>query len=333
MIILLYGNDTFRSRDRLHTLRAAFREKHDPTGVNIVRVDGETLKASTLMSHLTAQGFLAARRFLAVENFLSLGRAAEQAAALAVFASPSFATENILVLWESGEPDSRKKKNDSSAKLWQTLSAMGKVEHFLPLEGAPLTKWYTQQIHARGGAIEKTALQHLIHLVGADLWQASSEIEKLIHFSGGQPISEATIDQLIAAPFDDTIFQLTDAIGQRDSATALKLLENQFLNGAEPLYLLRMLAWHVRNLIGVRSLLDEGANNPRTIARDLALHSFVAQKAIRQVASFSLDDLKSFYRGLLDIDRSIKSRPIDPRVLFTLLTVKLAQPSGRALAL
>ena len=330
MIILLYGDDTYRSRERLRALRAAFQQRHDPTGVNIVRLDGEALKASDLLGHLTAQGFLTARRFLVVENFFSLGRAAEHAAVHDIVASPTFSTENILVLWESGEPDARKKKNDSATKLWQALSTTGKVERFSLLEGAALTKWYSQQIQARGGAIEKPALQHLIHCVGADLWQASAEIEKLIHFSGGQPITDAIVDQLITAPFDDTIFQLTDAIGQRDTATALKLLENQFQNGAEPLYLLRMLSWQVRNLIGVRSLLDEGTDNPRTIARDLKLHPFVAQKTVRQAAAFSLDDLKVFYRGLLDIDRSIKSRPIDPRVLFTLLTVKLTPPKQEA---
>ncbi|MFH1171441.1 MAG: DNA polymerase III subunit delta [bacterium] len=330
MIILLYGDDTYRSRQRLQRLRAAFIEKHDPSGVNVIRCDGEKLTAEELLTHLTVRGFLTSKRFIAVENFLLHGRAQEQQAVFDVLTKMDFATDNILILWEGGDEPKKTKagKTHPGATLWQSLATAAKVESFPPLEGSALTAWYRHEIEQRGGTIEKTALQQLLRLVGQDLWKASSEIDKLVHYSLGQPITEAAIDQLLTAPFDENIFLLTDALGQRDVATALRLLEGQFQNGAEPLYVLRMLAWHVRNLLGVRSLLDEGTANPRTIARDLGLHPFVAQKAIRQVSAFTLDDLRSLYRSILEIDQTIKSRSIDPRIFFTLLTVRLTKTTN-----
>jgi DNA polymerase III delta subunit len=326
MIILLYGEDTYRSRERLRILRDAFRERHDPTGVSTLRIDGEVLTAEKLITHLTVQGFLTKKRFVAVEGFFSHGAPQELAAAHEYLKARKFATDNILVFWEGGEAPSRGGASAASHALWADLVSIAKAEQYPPLEGAALTAWYTNEVRTRGGTIGKTDLQHLIHVLGNDLWRASTEIEKLVHACAGRSMTEADIDQLIAAPFDDNIFQLTDAIGQRDTGTALRLLENQFQNGAEALYLLRMLAWHVRNLIRVRAFLESGVTNHRTIARELRIHPFVAQKALRQSQLFSLDDLRKIHGGLLEIDRTMKSRSVDPRVLFTLLTVSSAPP-------
>lgn len=325
MILFLYGEDTYRSRARLRKLRKAFCEKHDPSGVNSIRVDGEKMTADAFITHLTVQGFLTPKRFIVVENFCTQGKPKEQQAVLDHLRPSKFFTDNIVVFWEEGElPSVKGKKHDPGVQLWQAVAEQARMEHFAPLAAAGMTKWYTQEIASRGGAIEKIALQHLIHLVGDNLWQASSEIDKLIAFKGGQPITETDVDQMVLAPIDENIFALTDALGQRNMGTALRLLENQFQQGAAPLYLLRMFAWHVRNLIGVRSMLDEGVNNPKTIARELRLHPFVAQKTMRQAAAFTLDDLRRVYGELLEIDSTLKSRSVDPRVLLTMLVMPLA---------
>lgn len=333
MIILLSGDDTYRSRQRLRTLRDAFRKKHDPSGVSTVRADGEKLTADELLTHLTVQGFFSTRRFVAVEGFLTNGHPAEQQAVLDALERMKFATDNVLVFWEPGDPPKQKGKGkakaDPGAALWQALAPTAKQERFASLDAAALATWYAAEIKRRGGTIERAALQRLLQNVGSDLWQASQEIEKLLHFKQDQLITESDVDQLVVAPFDESIFLLTDALGQRDAAAALRLLERQFQSGTEPLYLLRMLAWHARTLIGVWSLQANGMTDPGAIAREAKLHPFVAQKALRQVRLFSLDDLRALYRGIVEIDASIKSQPVDPRVLITLL---LLAPSSSARA-
>ena len=103
MILLLSGDDTYRSRERLRILRGAFRKKHDPSGLNIVRLDGAKLTADELSHHLRVQGFLSPKRFLIIENFFSQGARDEQQAARNLFTDGDASGDNILLFWEGGD--------------------------------------------------------------------------------------------------------------------------------------------------------------------------------------------------------------------------------------
>lgn len=332
MIILLSGDDTYRSRKRLERLREAFREKFDPSGVNTITLDGETLKPEAFSQHVSSQGFLASKRCIAVLNVLGNGKQETQEAISETLAADGIPEDNIVIFWEDGEPPSKRvppkqvkkgKTRKSDASLWQLVLQKAKHERFPLLEPVEIQSWIEAEVQKRGGMIDRKAAKTLATIGGQNLWQVSGEIDKLISYALGRVIDDTDVDQLVSATVDDDIFRLTDALGQRDLKLALRLFEDQFQSGADPLYLLRMLSWHLRNLLAVRSLMDEGTRDPRTIARVLKLHPFVAQKTVHQAEYFTFDDLLWAFGQLLQIDHTIKTRRIDPRVLFDLLTVSL----------
>lgn len=338
MIILLSGDDTYRSRQRLKKLRDAFRKKFDKRGVNVVTLDGETMKPEQFNEHFASGGLLASRRFVVVNNLLTRGKPAVLEAVAESVKEHGSASESIAVFWEeedSAHAPAEKKGKSTKADaarlaLWNVLVKSAKKESFPLLEGAELTEWIAGRVQESGGTIEKTALTRLVAAVGSDLWWATSEIEKLIHYAGGKTITEADVDLLVAATFDDNIFALTDALGNRDTGTALRLLEEQFALGVEPLFLISRLAWHCRNLIGARALLDEGKPNPRTIASQLQIHPFVAQKCTRQAEAFTLAELTRLYGSLTDTDEALKTRRVDARVLIDLLAAAFAPVTASA---
>lgn len=341
MIILLYGQDPYRSRQRLKKLRDAFKEKFDATGMNTVQFDGETLTAEEFNKQCNATGFLAEKRFLAVLDLLTKGKADVQRAVLEMLEERKFVTENILVFWESGDLSVRKerattkktqgkrKKRPSDTALMQGLLAKAKKEEFNPLPPDMVATWVQHEVERLGGTIEKKAVTLLASRVGSDLWQASNEVAKLVHYKKDQVIGEQDVDMLVATTFDDDIFRLTDAIGQRNAPLALKIFEDQFQLGADPLYLLRMLAWHLRNLVSVRSVQDHGVVTAQAIANQIGIHPFVAQKAMRQTAYFSLPQLLAAYDRLSAIDSELKSTRADARALFDLFVLALTRSSAQ----
>lgn len=338
MIILLSGEDTYRSRQRLKKLRDAFRKKYDKRGVNIVTLDGETMKPEQFNEHFASGGLLASRRLVVVNNLLTRGKPAVLEAVVESVTEHGSAAESIAVFWEEGDMSKAPaEKKGKSAKadaarlaLWNVLVKIAKKESFPLLEGAELTEWVTSRVQESGGTIEKAALARFVAAVGSDLWWASSEIEKLVHFAGGKTITEADVDLLVAATFDDNIFALTDALGNRDTGTALRLLEEQFALGVEPLFLVSRLAWHCRNLIGARALLDEGKSNPRTIASQLQIHPYVAQKCARQAEAFTLTELIRLYGSLTETDEALKTRRVDARALLDLLATAFSPSTASA---
>ncbi len=320
MIILLHGDDTYRSHKRLQQLRDAFRAKHDPSGLNVLTLDGATLEAEQFHEQAAAQGFLAAKRFLAVRGLLAEGKAATQEAVAASLAQQDGGADTILVFWEPADASELKLRAKTSDAL-RSLLLRQRNERFDLLDPAGVQQWVLREVEWRGGTIEKKAAVRLATSLGTDLWRGVQEIEKLVHWKGGGLITETDIDQLVTEGVDDNIFRLTDALGARDCATALRVLEEQFVLGTEPLVVLRTLAWHIRNILGARALLDRGTQTPATIARELGLHPFVAQKAVRQAAAFTLDELIRLHDDLCAADEQLKTRRVSARALFDLLAL------------
>jgi hypothetical protein len=71
MIIFLYGADSYRARQRLRFYRDGFKKKYDPSGLNVVRLDGEKLAMENFRKAVGSAGFLAKKRFITIENLIS----------------------------------------------------------------------------------------------------------------------------------------------------------------------------------------------------------------------------------------------------------------------
>lgn len=328
MIILLSGDDTFRSRQRLNQLRLAFTAKFDPTSLNTINLDGATMNAGQFDELSAAQGFLATKRFLVVTNLIHDGKPAVQEAVLASLHERSATTENIIVFREVGSLEI-KKSGTAFAKpalaLIEFFRQHAKHEVFFSLEPAAVERWILKETELRGGTIEKKAVSLLAAAVDSDLWRADRELEKLVRYRQGQLITVDDVEQMLSIPVEDTVFRLTDALGQRDVATAIRLLEDQFQQGVDPLALLRTIAWHVRTVVTLRSILDQG-QTLRNATKTLKLHPFVIQKASKQAEYFTMAELIAIHDELVMIDTKVKSTSVDPKLLFDLLVLAFSPP-------
>jgi DNA polymerase-3 subunit delta len=120
---------------------------------------------------------------------------------------------------------------------------------------------------------------------------------------------------------EQSIFELADAMGKRDTSSALGLLHDQLTHNAEPLYLLAMIARQFRLLLQVRDLAARGLN-PDDIRTQLGLHPFVVRKVLEQSRNFSMDRLDAIYRRLLETDIAMKTGHGDPGVNLDVLVVE-----------
>jgi len=129
-----------------------------------------------------------------------------------------------------------------------------------------------------------------------------------------------------------TIFELVDTIikGGEAQHALVKLTSS----GANPNYILFMLARQIRLLLRIKALEASGATEGE-IRQKLAISSdFVWQKTKYLSQRYSLDELKEVYQRLLETDRSIKSGQSDPELALHLLVaeLRLKPPKGSCLA-
>jgi DNA polymerase III subunit delta len=323
MIIFLYGEDTYRSSQKLNQIKDKFIKEVDSSGMNLTTLDGAKLKFEEFNQQVKASPFLARKRMVIVKNLISDNKSKEIQKEIVELLNTEWKNpkeDNILIFWES----SNHSKTKTKSALWDRLVKEKFAEEFEPLKPVQLNSWVEKEIINRGAKIEKSSIPLLAALVGNDLWQMSGEIEKLINYCQDKPITSAEIEKLVKAKFDDNIFNLIDALSTNNKKLALKLISDQFNLEADAMYLLSMLIRQFRILLLTKEMAGQNLHlSKEKISKDLSLHPFVAQKALWQINNFTFDKLKQIYARLLDMDFKIKTSSLKPRVLFDLFIAEI----------
>lgn len=318
MLIFLHGPDTFRSRQKLKAIKNKFSREVDPTGLNTAILAGESLATIEFEKAISTPPFLAKKRLVVVENLLGKNKGKKIFKEVADKLKKADLADVILIFWEQDF-----KSNQTNKDLFNRLKKADYIEEFKLLDPAAVQKWAKTEINRRSGTIAPSALTLLVEVVGNDLWQLNSEIDKLIAHKPKQEITVEAIKTLVQTKLDDDIFKLTNAIGQRQKKEALRLIADQLKSGTSPTQLLAKIIWQFRNLLLIKLLLAETktAFIPKTMELQLGLHPFVVKKTISQAQNYLVADLKKIYNNLIRIEYKIKTSQVAPEVLLDLLIV------------
>jgi DNA polymerase-3 subunit delta len=84
-----------------------------------------------------------------------------------------------------------------------------------------LQRWISEQFGLHGTKAEPEACRTLLELVGDDVYDLSSEIDKISTWAAGDPVTAGDVERLVAARAETTNFALTDAWGARDVESVL----------------------------------------------------------------------------------------------------------------
>ncbi|RJR30977.1 DNA polymerase III subunit delta [Candidatus Parcubacteria bacterium] len=318
MIIFLYGPDTFRSRRKLNELKEKFIKEVDKSALNLEKLDAKKMEISDFRRAIMSQPFLAKKRLIIVENLFA--KPQKKLCHEILKTLSDMKNDNIIIFWDGETP---KKPADGCLPLFKKLADQKYSQQFKLLTEAETKKWILQEIKKIGSVIENEAANLLACWIGNDLWQLDSEIKKLAAYCQNRPITVLEINLLTKSKLDENIFNLTDALGQKNKAKALRLIQNQLDLGISQTSLLSKMIWHYKNLLLVKNFSESGCFSYFKIAAELKIHPFVAQKALQQSGNYTHNELKKIYQRLLEIDFSFKTSQVDGRTLFDLFVVRV----------
>jgi DNA polymerase-3 subunit delta len=171
--------------------------------------------------------------------------------------------------------------------------------------------WVTDQFARLGARAEPEASRALVELVGDDLVDLSTEIEKLATWADGEEIRETDVELLVEPKAGAAPFVLTDAWGRRDVPAVLRAWSTISERGDEghkrqtlPALVGRLHA-HVSRVEACRAM-DEQGIRPRDAAGRLKMHPFAAEKAFAQARNFSREELEDAVVRLARLDHATK---------------------------
>ena len=113
--------------------------------------------------------------------------------------------------------------------------------------------------------------------MGNNTQRAAQEITKLLTYVNfDRPADDDDVRRLTAQDQQASIFDMVDAIGNRDGQTAVKTL-HILLEDSDALPLFGMIVRQFRLMLQAREILDAGGNQT-DVSKQLRQHSYVAQK-------------------------------------------------------
>lgn len=297
MILFLYGADSYRSKQKLNEIISHYKES-GKTGLNLLSVDAEKTNFQDFYDNFRTSSMFAEKKLVIVKNLFAVKQFQED---FLEQLSGVEALKDVVVIYESQAVDER-------LKLFKVLGKECKSQEFDLLEPKQVKAWAQKELGSQ--KVNGDALNLLVSYVGNDLWRLAGELQKLSQFKAGAAIRREDVILLVRPNIETDIFKTIDALAQKNKAQALRLLQKHLDAGDEPLYLLSMVAYQFRTLLVIKELAQKGLMY-NSIVKKSGLHPFVVKKNYFVCQQFSLEDLKSIYQKIFQIDTSIKTGKVD----------------------
>lgn len=200
---------------------------------------------------------------------------------------------------------------DKRLTAYKKLSKIAKCTEYKYNNIVDLANWICKGIKSLGGKIEFDVAQYLAEACGPSMTYLYTEIQKLATLNKeGRQINKSLINSVCMKSEQGIIFDLTDAIGNRDAKTALNLINDFILQKQPEQYLIIMIYKHIRNLYAIKVAQREG----RASANDLGMNPYVYKKAIPQANKFKENELKNILMKIIELDEKSKIGEMNIRI-------------------
>ena len=213
--------------------------------------------------------------------------------------------DNIVILTILDKLDERKK---IVKLLKQKVTVIKKDE----IDERDLTSFVIEEFKSKGYIIDSKCANYFISYVGKNVDILISEINKMIIYKNDdKKIEIKDIDHISSRGFKDNIFDLSNAILNKNHKEAFECYNDLIKTGEEPIRILALLASQF-SLIYESKLLSESGKDSKTIAEVLKVHPYRVKLALE--SKFVTEEVKDIIKNLHELDYEIKSGKTDKNI-------------------
>lgn len=301
-LYLLIGEESFLVQEALQLLK---HKSVDPSTIDFncdVFDAGETA-AAHVKDAAEMLPMMSQRRFVAFRGVDSL-KEKDWEALFPLLDNPVDSTTLVLTC------DSLDKRKKAFKKLNEAAVV---VELKRPYENQ-VPDWIEYLAFRQGLQVAREAAQLLKQFVGTNLTELNNELMKLKDYLGERTLIEPKdVLQVVSQTRVDRIFDLTDAIGKRDRATALQSLANLLENGQSEVGILAMITRHFRILGQLKEGQREGLTGMK-LSTKAGIPQFLLTQYLEQIRLWDEKKIERTFHVLEDTDRALKSSSVPPHV-------------------
>lgn len=212
----------------------------------------------------------------------------------------------LLLLISEKKPDGRKKLGKAIKKGKQ----VGYYK-FDPVNDYELSNWIMEWIRTQHNReINPTAAEVLAQYVGNNLLYLSTEIDKLVTYGENKAsIGEEDVKKVIGRYREYTVFELKDAVMNRDLEKSLFIVEQMrqvIESDSSEFFKLIGFFYSVFSNIWQILRLQKKGKSKKTIREEMGLNNYFFNTLWDDAVHFNLGDMPRIFEALLDADISAK---------------------------
>lgn len=321
-VYLIYGEEAYLRHQMTHNLIKAFGMDANDMNFTVYKGDAkaDALNAQDVANTIQTVPFLSEKRLTVIYD------------------SEFCATSNdIMADCIKHIPDTsyvifcetHVKKTTATFKAIQ--KADGLVECNMPSE-RDLQLWIVNRVKSYGKNMTNAAWSVFSESTYSNkdlrnMEYMNNEIEKIISYCWDKDtITDEDVRAIISPTYQDHIFDMINAIGNKDSATVIRLYEELLVAKVPPMMIMSNIIRQFKHLLALDEMLDDGYN-PGQAAKELNLYPFVVQKYLKMgmLKKFSSDEIKQVLDDAASTITDIRSGKMDEKIGVELLMMKYSK--------
>lgn len=294
-VYFLYGEEPFLVE---RAARRIMEQAVDPAmkDFNLNIYYGSDCKGTEILDTSQTLPMFTERRVVLVRRAEGLP-AATQEGLLPYLANPCRET---CLIFAAGKPDMRR-------KFFAELKKQSGAIEYKKLYDNRLGPFIGAEASAHNKRIDGAGAELLAFLVGNNLQELSSQVEKAALYAGAKPvITVEDVRAIVSQSKAFNAFELAGFMGAKNLVKALATLEAMLSNGEEAVMILGALASHFRRIWRVRELLD-ARMSPADIGKQLKIHQFFLNEQVAQAKRYGVDELRALFERLYQGDLALKT--------------------------
>ena len=221
------------------------------------------------------------------------------------------------------------KKVDGRTKLAKLIKDKAVHLQAKKIYDSALPEWTSDLVKAKGYTISKKALFLLIDHIGNDLSRLSNEIDKLaLNLKDTNSITEDDIEKFVGVSKEFNVFELQQAIAQRDLYKAVRIV-NYFGSNpkAAPLQLVFPSLYNFFSKVQV--VYTVPSKDERTVASALGVNAFFVKDYVSTATRFSYPEVEKILLLLYEYNLrnlGVNDAGTDDAELLKEMVVKMIAP-------
>ena len=259
-----------------------------------------------VLDEANAFSFFAEQRYIIVENanFLQsqskvkLSKEGEKQL-IEYLTSPNLTT--VLIFDLGGDPIDKRKK---ITKKFQTSTEFINIQ---TVEAKMVERYVKDYLHNSKLNVSKEAMRELLERVNYQLTAAMSEVSKLeVYALTHQHVGIETVRKLVPRTLESNVFELTNAVMNKNVERAIQIYEDLLLLKNEPIALHALLVSQFRLMLQVIILRSQGIMEGQ-IVEMLKVHPYRVKLALKSAIQMNIGTLKALYLELVSMDYKMKT--------------------------